>query len=93
MNREDDPLFGWAYKQKGDPTIKDVRRAYALLESEFGQGEAHLALSRFGCADPKNLWVGSYRNFIEFAARCVEYRHPPGGGWTDGLPNHLAMMV
>ena len=90
---KDDPLFGWVYKQKGDPTIQDVRRACAMIESVFNRGEVHIILSRYGCARPDTLWLGSYRNFIEFAAKCVEYKCAPSSGWTDGLPNHIASLI
>lgn len=94
MNRESDPLFGWVYKQPGDPTIQDVRRACAMIESVFGADESWILLSRFGCGiDLSKLWIGSYRPLTEFAARCVEWKHPPSGGWTGDLPNHVAGMI
>lgn len=80
MNRESDPLFGGVYKQKGDPTIQDVRRACAMIESVFGNYEATVLLSRYGCGLALDkLWIGSYRPFVECAARCVEWKHPPSG--------------
>ena len=93
MNPSSDPSFGWVYKQPGDPTIQDVRRACAMIESLFGQSEVHNLLTRFGVASLDKLWIGSYRGLIEFAAQCVEWQTPPSSGWTGGLPNNVAGMV
>ena len=88
-----DPSFGWVYKQPGDPTIQDVRRACAMIESLFGRYEAHHLLTRFGCTHLSKLWIGSYRGLIEFAGRCAEWRTPPSSGWTGGLPNNVAQLL
>ena len=93
MNPSSDPSFGWVYKQPGDPTIQDVRRACALIESLFGQPEVYNLLSRFGCAQVSKLWIGSYRGLIEFAAQCAEWKTPPSAGWTGGLPNNVARLL
>ena len=93
MNRERDPSFGHLYKQPGDPTIQDVRRACAMIESLFGQAEVHNLLTRFGCTHLSKLWIGSYRGLIEFAGRCAEWRTPPSSGWTGGLPNNVAQLL
>ena len=91
MNPESD--FGWVYKQPGDPTIQDVRRACAMIESLFGEAEVHNLLMRFGCTTLNKLWIGSYRGLILFAAQCAEWKTPPSAGWTGGLPNSVAGMV
>jgi len=93
MNPASDPLFGWVYKQPGDPTIEDVRRACKRINELFGQSEVHILLARFGCEQVSKLWIGSYRGFIEFAAQCAEWQTPPSAGWTGGLPNNVAGMV
>ena len=93
MNRDSDPLFGHLYKQPGDPTIQDVCRACAMIESLFGQPEVHNLLSRFGVANLTDLWIGSYRGLIEFAAQCAEWKTPPSAGWTGGLPNNVARLL
>ncbi len=93
MNHDRDPSFGHIYKQPGDPTIQDVRRACALIESLFGADEVHNLLTRFGCTHLSKLWIGSYRGLIEFAAQCAEWKTPPNAGWTGGLPNNVAKLL
>jgi len=88
-----DPSFGWVYKQPGDPTIQDVRRACAMIESLFGYSEVRDLLSRHGVASLDKLWIGSYRGLILFAAQCAEWKTPPSAGWTGSLPNNVAGMV
>ena len=88
-----DVSFGHIYKQPGDPTIQDVRRACAMVESLFGADEVRNLLSRFGATSLDKLWVGIYRGLIEFAAQCAEWKTPPSAGWTGGLPNNVARLL
>lgn len=76
--------FGWVYKQPGMPTRNDCVAVCDRVQERFGQGEVVSLLQRFGVARLRDLWIGSYTEFVDFGNATVKRGHPPSASW-DGL--------
>lgn len=71
-------LFGHHYKQPGMPTYEDCKAHLQQIRDKFDDLEGVTALlQRFGCTSIKDLWIGTYVDFCDYAKDCIKNGRSP----------------